>query len=38
MGSDSMDALMSLADGKKAENINTGVDVITKENVDQFMK
>ena len=38
MGSDSMDALMSLADGKKAENINTGVDVITKENVGEFMK
>ena len=38
MGSDSMDALMSLAGGKKAENVNTGVDVITKDNVDQFMK
>ena len=38
MGSDSMDVLLSLSEGKKPENINTGVDVITKENVDQFLK
>ena len=38
MGSDSMQALNDLAAGKSASDVNTGVDVITKDNVDQFIK
>jgi ribose transport system substrate-binding protein len=38
MGAKSMDVLNDLANGKKAENVNTGVDVVDASNVDQFMK
>jgi ribose transport system substrate-binding protein len=38
MGTQSMDVLNNLANGKKAENVNTGVDVVDSSNVNQFMK
>ena len=33
-----MDVLNDLSEGKKAESINTGVDVVDSSNVDQFLK
>ena len=38
MGVKSMDVLNDLSEGKKAEDINTGVDVVDSSNVDQFIK
>jgi ribose transport system substrate-binding protein len=38
MGIKSMDVLNDIANGKKPENVNTGVDVVDASNVDQFMK
>jgi ribose transport system substrate-binding protein len=38
MGVKSMDVLNDLANGKKVESINTGVDVVDASNVDQFLK
>ena len=38
MGVKSMDVLNELSQGKKAESINTGVDVVDSSNVDQFLK
>jgi hypothetical protein len=38
MGVKSMDVLNDLSEGKKVENINTGVDVVDSSNVDQFIK
>ena len=38
MGSDSIAALKDLSEGKTASDKNTGVDIITEKNVDQFMK
>jgi ribose transport system substrate-binding protein len=38
MGIKSMDVLNDIANGKKPENINTGVDVVDSSNVDQFLK
>ena len=38
MGVKSMDVLNELSQGKKAESINTGVDVVDSSNVDQFIK
>jgi ribose transport system substrate-binding protein len=38
MGVKSMDVLNELSEGKKAEDINTGVDVVDSSNVDQFIK
>jgi ribose transport system substrate-binding protein len=38
MGVKSMDVLNDIANGKKPENVNTGVDVVDASNVDQFLK
>ena len=38
MGVKSMDVLNDLSEGKKAESINTGVDVVDSSNIDQFVK
>jgi ribose transport system substrate-binding protein len=38
MGAKSMDVLNDLSEGKKGENVNTGVDVVDSSNVDQFLK
>jgi ribose transport system substrate-binding protein len=38
MGVKSMDVLNELSEGKKAESINTGVDVVDASNVDKFIK
>ena len=38
MGVQSMDALKAALEGKKVENLDTGVDVVTADNVDQFIK
>lgn len=38
MGEKSMDVLNDLSEGKKAESINTGVDVVDASNVDKFIK
>jgi len=38
MGVQSIDALKAANEGKTVENEDTGVDVVTAENVDQFIK
>ena len=38
MGVKSMDVLNDIANGGKGENVNTGVDVVERTNVDQFLK
>jgi ribose transport system substrate-binding protein len=38
MGVKSMDVLNDIANGGKGENVNTGVDVVERSNVDQFLK
>ena len=38
MGAKSMEVLNELSEGKKVENINTGVDVVDSSNVDKFIK
>jgi ribose transport system substrate-binding protein len=38
MGEKSMNVLNDLSEGKKAESINTGVDVVDASNVDKFIK
>ena len=38
MGAKSIDALKAANEGKPVENVDTGVDVVTPDNVDQFIK
>jgi ribose transport system substrate-binding protein len=38
MGIKSMDVMNDISNGKKPENINTGVDIVDSSNVDQFLK
>jgi ABC-type sugar transport system substrate-binding protein len=38
MGVKSIDVLNDIANGKPAQNVNTGVDVVDASNVDQFSK
>jgi ribose transport system substrate-binding protein len=38
MGAKSIDALKAANEGKPVENVDTGVDVVTADNVDQFIK
>ena len=38
MGIQSIDALKAATEGKPVQNVDTGVDVVTAENVDQFIK
>ena len=37
MGVQSIEALKAATEGKPVQNIDTGVDVVTTENVDQFI-
>jgi ribose transport system substrate-binding protein len=37
MGVQSIDALKAATEGKPVQNVNTGVDVVTRDNVDQFL-
>jgi ABC-type sugar transport system substrate-binding protein len=38
MGIQSIDALKAANEGKPVQNVDTGVDVVTADNVDQFIK
>jgi len=38
MGVQSIDALKAATEGKPVQNVDTGVDVVTADNVDEFIK